>query len=76
MHLLSDIPEPTFLHTVEDWQGNRVCVPAANKCGLSLMLSPSVVSFPMMERGSHMIHPAPIPDTKPVQVREENCVGH
>lgn len=55
MHLLSDVPEPAFLHMAEDWQGNCLHVPAANKPGLSLTLLASVVSFPLMDRSSPMV---------------------
>lgn len=47
MHLLSDVPEPAFLHMAEDWQGNHLHVPVATKPGLFLMLSASVVLPPL-----------------------------
>lgn len=63
MYLLSDVPEPAFLHMAEDRQGNRLHVLAATKPGLSLMLSASVVLPPLNgEEQPHDSVSTPLPD--------------
>lgn len=49
--MLLSLPSCTWLKT---GRATSLHWPAANKPSLSLMLSASVVSFPLMERSSHM----------------------